>query len=45
MKVDYCSTKIIISDFYTKPFQGKLFRLSQNLILNLREEDIRNITL
>ena len=34
-----------IADFYTKPLEGKLFRLFQNLILNLREEDIRNITL
>ena len=35
----------MIVDFYTKALQGKLFRLFQNLILNLREEDIRNITL
>ena len=35
----------MIADFHTKPLQGKLFRLLQNLILKLREEDIRNITL
>ena len=45
MKVEYCPTKIMIADFYTKPLQGKLFRLFRNLILNLHEEDIRNITL
>ena len=45
MKVEYCRTEMMIADFYTKPLQGKLFRLFQNLILNLREEDIRNITL
>ena len=45
MKVEYCPTKMMIADFYTKPLQGKLFRLFRNLILNLREEDIRNITL
>ena len=44
MKVEYFPTEIIIADFYTKPLQGKLFRLFRNLILNLREEDIRNIT-
>ena len=45
MKVEYCPTEMMIADFYTKPLQGKLFRLFRNLILNLREEDIRNITL
>ena len=44
MKVDYFPTEMMIADFYTKPLQGKLFRLFRNLILNLREEDIRNIT-
>ena len=34
-----------IAYFYTKPLQGKLFRLFRNFILNLREEAIRNITL
>ena len=34
----------MIAYFYTKPLQGKMFRLFRNLILNLREEDIRNIT-
>ena len=45
MKVTYCPMKMTIADFYTKPLQGKLFRFFQNLILNLREEDIRNTTL
>ena len=36
---------MMIAYFYTKPLQGKMFRLFRNLILNLREEDIRNITL
>ena len=34
----------MIYDFYTKPLQVKLFRLFQNLILNLREEDITYMT-
>ena len=37
--------EMMIADFYTKPLQGKLFRLFRNLILNLRQEDIQNITL
>ena len=45
MKVDYFPTVMVIAHFYTNPLQGKLFRFFQNLILNLREEDIRNITL
>ena len=45
MKVDYFPTEMMISDFYTKPLEGELFRFLQNLISNLREEDIQNITL
>ena len=33
----------MIADLYTKSFQGKLFRLFWDLILNLHEEDIINI--
>ena len=36
---------MMILDLYTKLLQGKLFRFFQNLNLNLREEDIRKITL
>ena len=45
MKVEYFPTETMITDFYMKPLQGKLFSFSRNLILNLGEEDIRNITL
>ena len=45
MKVEYSPTEMMIADFYTKPLQVKLFMLFRNLILNFREEDIRNITL
>ena len=45
MKVEYCPTEMTIADFYTKPLQAKLFRLFRDLILNLREEDMRNITI
>ena len=44
MKMEYCPTEMMIYDFYTKQFQGKLFSLFQNLISNLRKEDISNIT-
>ena len=45
MKVEYCPTEIMIADFYTKPLQSKIFRLFRNMILNLHEDDIQNITL
>ena len=35
--------KIMITNFYTKPLQGKLLGLFQNLILKLCEEHIRNM--
>ena len=43
MKVGYCPMEIIVSDFYTKPLQGKLFRLFRNMILNLNDEYAQNI--
>ena len=45
VKVEYFPTEIIIADYYKNPLQVKLFRLLLNLILNLRVEEIRNITL
>ena len=27
MKVEYCPTQMMIAEFYTKPLQGKMFRL------------------
>ena len=44
MKLEYCPTEMVIEDFYTKPLQGELFRLFRNLILNLREENISDMT-
>ena len=44
MKVECCQTEMMIASFYTKLLQGKLFRLFRNLILNLHERDISNIT-
>ena len=35
MRVEYCPTDLMIANFYTKPLQGKAFRLFQSLILNI----------
>ena len=43
MKVEYCPTEIMVADFYTKPLQGKLFRLFQNMILDINNKDAQNI--
>ena len=37
-------TDMLIADFYTKPLQGKLFRIFRNLILNLNDKDSLNIS-
>ena len=42
MKVEYCPTEMIIADFYTKPVQGKMFRLFQNMILNPNDKYTQN---
>ena len=34
-RIVYCPTDMLIADFYTKPLQGKQFRIFRNLILNL----------
>eukprot|EP00957_Ditylum_brightwellii_P161299 12281539-Ditylum_brightwellii.AAC.1 len=33
LTIDYCPTKLMVADFYTKPLQGKLFRIFRNRIL------------
>ena len=43
--VEYCPTEMVVADFYTKPLQGKLFRLFQNMIMKLNDEDVHNIFL
>ena len=35
MRVEYCPTDLMWVDFYTKPLQGKKFRLFQSMLLNL----------
>ena len=34
---------MMVPDFHTNPIQGKLFRLIRNMILNLNDEDAKNI--
>eukprot|EP00957_Ditylum_brightwellii_P085047 6466742-Ditylum_brightwellii.AAC.1 len=33
LTIDYCPTKLMVADFYTKPLRGKLFRIFCNRIL------------
>ena len=40
--VEYCSTKQILGDYFTKPLQGSTFRTLQNQILNIREKQIND---
>ena len=35
--MDYCPTELLLADFFTKPLQGKQFRLFHNAILNILE--------
>eukprot|EP00957_Ditylum_brightwellii_P088383 6731900-Ditylum_brightwellii.AAC.1 len=36
--VEYCPRELMVTDFYTKSLQGKLFRIFCNMILNLEED-------
>ena len=38
--VKYCPTNMLIADFYTKPLQGKLFRIFQDIMLNIEDTTI-----
>ena len=44
ISVKYCPTEMMIADFFTKPLQGKSFRIFRNLIMNISDEDITNFT-
>ena len=35
--------KMMVADLYTNKLHGKIFRLFQNMILNLNDEDVHNI--
>ena len=38
IRIQHCPTDKLISDFYTKPLQGQLFRTFRSLILNLDDK-------
>ena len=42
INIKYCPTELMIADFYTKPLQGKLFRIFRNMIMNTNDQDIKN---
>ena len=39
IKIEYCPTKQMVGDFFTKPLQGALFRNQRDYILNISPED------
>ena len=41
-RIVYCHTDMLLADFYTKPLQGKQFRIFRNLILNLGDNYTSN---
>ena len=40
--VEHCPTDMLIGDFYSKPLQGKLFRIFGNMTLNLDRPEIND---
>jgi hypothetical protein len=40
VRIEYCPTKDMVADFFTKPLQGAPFRTFRNRVLNLSEDDI-----
>ena len=39
IRVDYCPTEKMPADFFTKPLQGKLFRMFRSMIMNIQQTD------
>ena len=39
LRVDYCPTEKMLADFFTKPLQGKLFRMFRSMIMNIKQTD------
>ena len=37
MRVEHCPTDMLIADYYSKPLQGKKFKIFRNSTLNLNE--------
>ena len=38
--VKYCPTEMMLADYYTKPLQGKMFRIFRDMILNIENGPI-----
>jgi hypothetical protein len=37
VKIEHCSTKKMVADFFTKPLQGTLFIQCRNIIMNIKD--------
>ena len=37
LQVYYCPTEKMLEEFYTKPLQGKLFRMFRSMIMNIQQ--------
>ena len=37
--VDYCPTEKMLADFFTKPLEGKMFRVFRSMIMNIQQTD------
>ena len=42
LSVEYCPTEMMLADFYSKPLQGKMFRLFRSILLNLDDPDMKD---
>ena len=36
LRIEYCPTEEMLADFYTKPLQGRLFRVMREIIMGMR---------
>ena len=40
ISIEYCPTLEMIGDCFTKPLQGKQFKLFRNIILRIEEDEV-----
>ena len=39
--VNYCPTASMVSDYFSKPLQGSLFRVHRNTLMGVSEQDLK----
>ena len=45
ISIKYYPTKMMVADFYTKPLQDNVFRFFRTIVININDQDIKQIVM